>query len=121
MKICHYCHTEGDLRPYGPDGAGVCRPCAFATPEREAQTCASLKASLTKIDGFALLTPDGPVQASPEAILALGNYMPDVLDLAVAKGAGVHTIDIRHDDNCALLAANGPCNCNPDVSMSGAS
>ena len=35
---CHYCgcHFEQhDLRPYGPNSAMVCFPCATSTPERE--------------------------------------------------------------------------------------
>ncbi len=25
------------------------------------------------------------------------------------------TVEVRHDDWCALLAGTGPCNCNPEV------
>lgn len=39
LRVCHYCRTgEREMRPYGPDGAWVCFPCAFATPERKAET-----------------------------------------------------------------------------------
>ena len=39
MKHCHYCGpTDRELRPYGPNGANVCFPCAMATPEREKET-----------------------------------------------------------------------------------
>lgn len=26
---CTYCGTEGELRPYGKDGAMICRPCGI--------------------------------------------------------------------------------------------
>lgn len=48
------------LRPYGPDGALVCFTCAFATPERRAQTEAQFKKALDGIDGPAVFTPNGP-------------------------------------------------------------
>lgn len=37
-RRCHYCGCAGDLRPYGPNGADVCFPCAMGTPERKAET-----------------------------------------------------------------------------------
>lgn len=44
-RVCHYgCGKTTDLRPYGPGGALVCRPCANATPERRATTEAAMEA-----------------------------------------------------------------------------
>lgn len=28
---------------------------------------------------------------------------------------GVHHVEIRHDSWCALLAGEGPCNCDPEI------
>lgn len=40
-NTCHYCQkafsNQALLRPYGPDGAMVCHPCATGTPERKAE------------------------------------------------------------------------------------
>lgn len=49
---CHYCGpTTKDLRPYGPNGAWVCHPCAN-TPERREET---------KRNFYAQLEAAGPV------------------------------------------------------------
>ena len=53
MDKCIYCgdtekKEEVELRPYGPDGAWVCFPCATETPEREKET---VKAFHSQLDG----------------------------------------------------------------------
>lgn len=67
---CCYCgetFAAPDLRPYGPEGALTCHPCAVATPEREAVTAAmfavQVEAAAAAGDGFAVIdasTSDGP-------------------------------------------------------------
>lgn len=37
MHTCIHCSTTDGLRPYGPNGAMVCFPCAMETPERKKQ------------------------------------------------------------------------------------
>lgn len=48
-RTCYLCApgaAKTDLRPYGPRGEWVCFACAFATPERQAQTEQSFSAQL---------------------------------------------------------------------------
>lgn len=38
-RWCFYCGSPtAELRPYGPEGAQVCHPCATSTPERAEAT-----------------------------------------------------------------------------------
>lgn len=63
---CYYCKKPGDLRPYGPDGALVCFPCATSTPERESTAVAGFSAVLNHAEleadkdrGIVVLTTRG--------------------------------------------------------------
>jgi len=61
---CHYCGTDRELRPYGPDGAHVCNPCVRADPAREAEAKRRFLQALDRAQrhtGAAQLTPAGPV------------------------------------------------------------
>jgi hypothetical protein len=35
---CSLCGSDDEVRPYGPTGSMICFNCAFATPERAAET-----------------------------------------------------------------------------------
>lgn len=67
MTRCCYCKQEfprDDMRPYGPDGAFTCHPCATSTPEREATAHAAFDAILNAAAAMSplnavLLTDDG--------------------------------------------------------------
>ena len=64
-RTCHYCPADFDLRPYGPNGAYVCFPCAMATPEREQEAEEQFNKILDNIKDPVLLDPDlGPVPYS---------------------------------------------------------
>lgn len=63
MRACHYCQkTEGELRPYGPNGEIVCFQCGMSTPERRAAADRAINARLDACSGRAVLigNPDGP-------------------------------------------------------------
>ena len=68
--ICFYCKEDRDainMRPYGPNNAYVCYRCAFATPERKAQTDAAFAKRFKACEGapVVVLTPDGPLPILP--------------------------------------------------------
>jgi hypothetical protein len=67
-----------------------------------------------RVTGIALL----PVlEAAPETGYideALAKFK-QALEDGTFKPGFVHTIDVYHDDHCALLAGTGPCDCVPDV------
>ena len=76
MSTCHYCQkTEGELRPYGPNGEIVCFACGTSTPERRAVAMRAIHAKLDACDGRAVLVgnPDGPRPgpAMPEKMLVI--------------------------------------------------
>lgn len=62
--ICHYCKADDkEMRPFGPGGAQVCFDCAFATPERQAETERQFDARLNsacEVSDIIELTEDGP-------------------------------------------------------------
>lgn len=43
---CYSCHSNDEVRPYGPNGAMVCFQCAFATPESTKETNANFERQL---------------------------------------------------------------------------
>lgn len=51
---------------------------------------------------------------------SMGNYADALMaecERSVASGAkGLQHINVMHDDDCALLAKTGPCDCTPTVS-----
>lgn len=56
---CIYCEsTTKELRPYGPNGAWVCLPCAMATPDRLKQTEVSF---YSQMDAALVQSPTGEV------------------------------------------------------------
>lgn len=72
---CETCHAEKptyNLRPYGPGGSTICFQCAFATPEDEATTKASMRAlmgaaaAVSPTGVIAIGTPDGPMAFNPK-------------------------------------------------------
>lgn len=59
-----------ELRPYGPGGAPICFECAFATPEKKAQTEGAFGALLDAHDalpGVTTLSGDGLGKYDPES------------------------------------------------------
>ncbi len=67
MSECCYCKKEfepQELRPYGPNGSLTCFNCAFATPEREAQTTKTfndvLDAAFSVSNSIVVGEPTGP-------------------------------------------------------------
>lgn len=51
MNTCHYCNANADCRPYGPRGEMVCFQCAFASPDREADTRRAFHAQIVAATG----------------------------------------------------------------------
>jgi hypothetical protein len=43
-----------------------------------------------------------------------GNYTEQINDLARRAGS-LLSVEVAHDDWCALLREVGPCNCNPEI------
>ncbi len=86
---CHYCGDaenfprdpakgrQVELRPYGPGGAQVCFECMMATPDREREAQRKFGVQLESNEvvggGATLLTSDGPVPFSKEALEAEQN------------------------------------------------
>jgi len=64
MGNCHYCGPTGEeMRPYGPEGADVCYPCATATPERNAETLARYQ---TLVEAAVAVSPTGLIAIGEE-------------------------------------------------------
>jgi hypothetical protein len=72
-EACCYCRTTSqELRPYGPEGAPVCHPCA-TSPEHKEQTQAAFEAvvraavAMSPI-GSVVLDADGIHPQIPEGL-----------------------------------------------------
>lgn len=58
---CIYCDKEGDLRPYGPNGAYLCFKCLKSTPERQRDAESQFSNQLYHCGNVAVATKNGPV------------------------------------------------------------
>lgn len=80
MAECHYgCGASEDLRPYGPDGAWVCYPCASSSTERRQAT---ERAMAAVIGAAAAASPVGSVvfqnDRPPEPLMPEDVGRPDL-------------------------------------------
>jgi hypothetical protein len=60
MKVqarCVDCGAENDLRPYGPNGAPICYPCAMR-PERKHTAEEQMEAAINRCGPIAVLSAD---------------------------------------------------------------
>lgn len=65
-EACVYCGSATEeLRPYGPNGAWVCFPCAMQTPEREAEAARQFSAQIAAAGPVVIIgEPTGPRPAN---------------------------------------------------------
>ena len=54
-EVCGRSGCAGDLRPYGPNGADVCFPCAMETPERKAEASSMFAAQFKACGGVVVI------------------------------------------------------------------
>jgi hypothetical protein len=73
---CELCHCPGDLRPYGPRGAWICKECGESEPDRTR----AFYAEVMKSVDFCVNPPEGSSRWTAE-------QMAELLDeVFIAKG-----------------------------------
>lgn len=114
-SVCCVCgQSESEMRPYGPNGAPICFPCAMK-PENKAAAEREFigRLDVASKDGVAVLTKDGPKPIGSDggyALAATPAGKPEVIDhvgwVCTAHCHSCHTTMGITDDPAGVEALN---------------